>query len=331
MGVVFQDSFLFDGTVAENIALGNPAADDAAIVAAASAAELDEVLAALPGGYLAQVGPGGANLSGGQRQRVAIARALVRDPDVLLLDEATSALDSQTERRLVETLDRVSRGRTTIAITHRLGSIAGYDRIVVLERGRVAEVGTHAELLAVGGLYARLWAEQTGAATPAGAADLVGALRRLPFLAGLDDTVLAEVGRRLIPLTLAAGQSLTERSDAAAVLVSGRAVVRAAALGGPAEIVELGPGDAFGVSAMLGDPSGSELVALERVELRDLGRPVLDALAREFPVVDQALRGRGGGPAPQRSTGVRRMARLTLMGAARPDTATNSGVVVDAG
>ena len=332
MGVVFQDSFLFDGTVAENIALGNPAADDAAIVAAASAAELDEVLAALPGGYLAQVGPGGANLSGGQRQRVAIARALVRDPDVLLLDEATSALDSQTERRLVETLDRVSRGRTTIAITHRLGSIAGYDRIVVLERGRVAEVGTHAELLAVGGLYARLWAEQTGAATPAGAADLVGALRRLPFLAGLDDTVLAEVGRRLIPLTLDAGQSLTERSDAAAVLVSGRAVVRAAALGGPAEIVELGPGDAFGVSAMLGDPSGSELVALERVELRDLGRPVLDALAREFPVVDQALRGHGGGPVPQRSTGVRRMARLTLMGAALgSDTATNSGVVVDAG
>ena len=316
MGAVFQDSFLFDGTVAENIALGNPAAVDADIEAAANAAELDQVLAELPGGYHAQVGPGGANLSGGQRQRVAIARALVRNPDVLLLDEATSALDPQTERRLVETLDRVSQGRTTVAITHRLGSVVGYDRIVVLDRGRIVEIGQHEDLLAAGGLYARLWAEQNGTLPPADDPLLASALRRLPFLTDVADGVLLDVVRHLSPYRLAAGESMQESEDAAVIVVSGRALVRTAALGGPAEVVELGPGDAFGVSAMLGDPSNSELHALERVELRALTRPILDALARDIPSVAHALRQGSTEPGPHAPSGATRMARLTLVGAA---------------
>ena len=162
LGVVFQDSFLFDASVRENIALGRRGASDAEIEAAAAAAEVDAFLPSLARGWDTLVGEGGGNLSGGQRQRVAIARALVRNPRLLLLDEATSALDPGTERQINETIERVSRGRTVIAVTHRLASITNYDRVFVVVDGTVAEQGTHDELLAAGGVYAGLWAEQTG-------------------------------------------------------------------------------------------------------------------------------------------------------------------------
>jgi ATP-binding cassette subfamily B protein len=160
MGVVFQDSILFDTTIRENIRLGYLPATDEQIMAAAMAAEIHEAIMGMPQGYDTQVGEGGKELSGGQRQRIAIARALVREPSILLLDEATSALDPATEAAITATLRRVGQGRTTIQVTHRLPTIAHADRIVVLDGGIVAEQGTHEELLNLGGLYARLWHEQ---------------------------------------------------------------------------------------------------------------------------------------------------------------------------
>jgi len=159
MGVVFQDSFLFDTTVRENIRFGNPEATDAAIEAAARDAGIHDVIAALPNGYDTRLGGGGVSLSGGERQRVAIARALVREPVILVLDEPASALDAQAEAAINRTLRQVARGRTVIAVTHRLAPTAT-DRILVMSAGRLVEDGTHAALIALGGVYADLWHAQ---------------------------------------------------------------------------------------------------------------------------------------------------------------------------
>ena len=162
MGVVFQDSFLFDATIRENIAMGKVGASESDVAAAAVAAEVDSFLADLPRDLDTMVGEGGRNLSGGQRQRVAIARALIDEPRLLLLDEATSALDPTTERQINDTLRRVGASRTTIFITHRLTSVVDADCIHVIDHGRLVESGTHAELVALGETYARMWFEQTG-------------------------------------------------------------------------------------------------------------------------------------------------------------------------
>jgi ATP-binding cassette, subfamily B, bacterial len=164
IGYVSQDVFLFQGTVRENIAYGRPDATDADIEAAARLAEAHEFVAAMPAGYDTVVGERGQKLSGGQRQRISIARAILRDPAILLLDEATSAVDNETEAAIQRSLARVARGRTAIVVAHRLSTVRHADRIWVLERGTVAEAGTHDELLAAGGLYAALWRVQTGEA-----------------------------------------------------------------------------------------------------------------------------------------------------------------------
>jgi ABC-type multidrug transport system fused ATPase/permease subunit len=168
IGIVQQDSFLFSGSLRDNLAYGRPDATDEHVVAAAKAANAHEFITALPDGYDAKLGERGVNLSGGQRQRLSIARAILKDPRILILDEATSALDSESEALVQEALDRLMRGRTCFIIAHRLSTVRNVDRILVLRDGRVIETGRHDELLALGGLYARLVRQQFGPTLKAG-------------------------------------------------------------------------------------------------------------------------------------------------------------------
>jgi ATP-binding cassette subfamily B protein len=156
VGVVSQETYLFHASVRENLRFARPDATDAEIEEAASAAQIHELIATLPDGYDTMVGERGYRFSGGEKQRMAIARTILRNPPVLVLDEATSSLDTQTERLVQEALERLSEGRTTIAIAHRLSTVRDADQIVVLDRGRVAEVGTYDELLAREGHFAAL-------------------------------------------------------------------------------------------------------------------------------------------------------------------------------
>ncbi|MEH7828695.1 ABC transporter ATP-binding protein [Gemmobacter denitrificans] len=167
IGMVTQETAMFNRSARENIAYGSPDASEAQIIAAARAAEAHDFILGMEDhkgrkGYDAHLGERGVKLSGGQRQRIALARAFLKDAPILVLDEATSALDSEVEAQIQQALDRAMAGKTVLAIAHRLSTIAAMDRIIVLDQGRIAEQGSHAELLARGGLYARYWNRQSG-------------------------------------------------------------------------------------------------------------------------------------------------------------------------
>jgi ATP-binding cassette subfamily B protein len=160
IGMVPQDTVLFNDTIRYNIRYGRWEATDADVEEAARLAQIDNFIRISPQGYDTEVGERGLKLSGGEKQRVAIARTILKSPPILLLDEATSALDSHTEREIQDALEGVSRNRTTLVIAHRLSTIIGADEIIVLDKGVIAERGTHQELLAHGGLYASMWNRQ---------------------------------------------------------------------------------------------------------------------------------------------------------------------------
>ncbi|MDD1412681.1 putative ABC-transporter (plasmid) [Escherichia coli] len=167
IAMVTQDTSLLHRTVRENILYGRPGATEAEMVEAARLAEADAFIQELTdpkgnSGYDAQVGERGVKLSGGQRQRIAIARVLLKNAPILILDEATSALDSEVEAAIQHSLTQLMIGKTVIAIAHRLSTIAAMDRLIVLDQGRIVEQGSHQELIAKGGIYAQLWAHQTG-------------------------------------------------------------------------------------------------------------------------------------------------------------------------
>ncbi|SDE50939.1 ABC transporter ATP-binding protein [Rhodospira trueperi] len=160
LSVVFQDVYLFDDTILENIRMGRPDADDASVQAAARAANCHDFITRLPEGYHTRVGDIGGSLSGGERQRISIARAILKDAPIVILDEPTAALDTESERAVQMAIDALVRDRTVIVIAHRLSTIVGADRILVFDDGRVSEHGDHRSLLAAGGRYAALWAAQ---------------------------------------------------------------------------------------------------------------------------------------------------------------------------
>jgi ATP-binding cassette subfamily B protein len=281
LGVVYQDTFLFDTTLRENIAFGSATASDEDVRRAAVDAEVDAFVDQLPRGYDSLVGEGGGMLSGGQRQRVAIARALVRSPDILLLDEATSSLDPGTERQIDATLRRVAGQRTVVAVTHRLTSVTDYDRIVVLDRGRIVAEGRHDELLVQGGLYARLWAEQSGGAA---SLDVVDALGRVPGLRGVPADVLRAVVGRLTTVALRPGESVPDGAGKLLLVTGGRGVVQVPGLAGRLDpVAELRAGDVFGLQALLGGAQGTTLRAAEPLTALVMPAEVVSSLTAARP------------------------------------------------
>lgn len=214
IGIVFQDTFVFDTTLRENIAIGRVGATDDEVLEAAKAAQLESYIASLPAGLDTVLGERGVRMSGGQRQRLAIARAILRDPRLLILDEATSALDAHTEREILETLVHVAQGRTTISITHRLSLAAAADWVVVLQKGQVAEQGTHSDLVKAGGLYQALYEEQHGY-TPVTTVTRthLTTLKAIPLFAALSDEALRPIAEKLTVQRFAAGETIVREGD----------------------------------------------------------------------------------------------------------------------
>jgi len=290
IGLVFQETFLFDTTVRDNIGIGRTGATDAEIEAAARAARLDSWVASLPAGYDTVLGERGVRMSGGQRQRLAIARALLRDPSVLVLDEATSALDTQTETEILETLVELAQERTTISITHRLSLAATADRILVLEQGRLVEEGSHPELVAAGGLYQRLWEEQTGRGTAPRAPEAAlraSRLAAIPLFAGLSPVELETLADLLSLERFSAGEDVVregEPGDRLYVVGRGRVEVVVPAGTGEEVVNTLTDGDFFGEIALLADqPRAATVRTAAQSELYSLARADFEWLLGRDP------------------------------------------------
>ncbi len=297
LAVVFQESFLFNLTLRENIRLGRPGASDAEIVEAARQAGIHDFITGLTDGYETLAGERGSRLSGGQRQRVAIARALLRNPRILLLDEATSALDPPTEAALNETLTQVARGRTVLSVTHRLAPVVRADQIFVLDRGRIVEQGRHAELLARQGLYAQLWGKQSGLTLSADndrAAVTPARLKMQPILQELDEKLLEALAPLFATEHYAEAQYVLQEGQHGNrfyLIVRGKvAVERQGPTGKLERVTVLADGDHFGEIALLRNiPRVASIRTLTPCVLLSLQRDSLFDLLAKAPQVRARL------------------------------------------
>ena len=260
MATVAQDNPLFNLSVRENIRMARPDATDDDITAVAKAAEIDEGIRHMPQGYDTMVGEGGGHMSGGQRQRIAIARALLRNPSVLILDEATSALDPASQHAINATLAKLRDGRMILAVTHHLEEAVDMDKIVVLDKGRVVEIGTHEQLLSRRGVYAEMWANQKGMTMSEDGSALgmtSGRLRSIAFFAHLPEATLTALVEAMLPERVEQGQILVregKRPDKFYILVRGTVAMSVAGLDGQAVVRRrLQAGDFFGEFAFLPD------------------------------------------------------------------------------
>jgi ATP-binding cassette subfamily B protein len=299
VGAVFQESFLFDASIGENIRLGRPDATDAEVEAAARAAGIHEFIAGLPHGYGSPAGEAGARLSGGQRQRIALARALVRRPSVLVLDEATSALDAETESGIVATLRALHGRQTLVSVTHRLATVRDADLIVVMADGRVAEQGTHESLLAGKGVYARLWSQQSGFVLTHGGREAAVEPQRLaaiPIFETVGRDLLARLASRFTTMDVPTGHTLFEeddRGDKLYVIVRGRVgVARRGPGGAELHVGVLEDGDFFGEIALLEEVRRTATVrALTPSLLLVLDRGDFQELLAEVPGLRKVFEG----------------------------------------
>jgi ATP-binding cassette subfamily B protein len=296
--VVFQETFLFNMSVHENIRLGRPAATDAEIEAAARDAGIHDFILTLPDGYLTLAGERGSRFSGGQRQRLAIARAVLRRPALLILDEATSSLDPTTEAAVNATFQRIASGRTMISVTHRLSSVVDADWIYVMQHGRVAEQGRHDILVNSGGPYSSMWRRQSGLRLEGASAGVdAGWLADMPLFADVDSATLTELA------TLFATEQIPEERDIIVegdpgdrfyILVRGKAEVLKASK----RVAVLLDGDYFGEIALLSDqPRNATVRSLTPcvclILQRDHFRAMLDRSAPLRERIRQAARERG--------------------------------------
>jgi ATP-binding cassette subfamily B protein len=297
LGVVFQESFLFNITIRENIRLGRPEATEQEIEKAAKVAEIHDFIESLPQGYDTPAGERGGRFSGGQRQRIAIARALLRDPAILVLDEATSALDPATESAINETLKHVSKERTVVSVTHRLGPVVDADCIFVLRAGQVVESGSHEKLLRLEGTYAELWNKQSGftLSKEGDRAEVQPSrLRSIPLLSTLEDDLLAELASEFVTERFVPERAVVEEGDPGDkfyIIVRGEVVVtRKDESGEEQTLAVLQDGDYFGEIALLKDvPRTATVRAKAESVFLSLSRTSFSNLLERAPHVREAL------------------------------------------
>ena len=269
LSVVPQHPQMFDATVRENIICGRPGASEHEMIAAAKAAALHDTISSKPAGYDTRLSTGSGSLSGGERQRLSIARALLRDTPILLLDEATSALDPATEETVNRNIADTVRDRTVISVTHRLASVAGFDRIFVLDKGNLIESGTHEELLARPGLYRQLWDKQHGFNFDAEEGESkinADRLKLIPFLADCRPETLTELARYFLPMRYPEGTTVLKQGEVGDwfyIVAHGNLSARRKELNGEELLVDsLTQGDYFGELALVTDqPRAATIVA----------------------------------------------------------------------
>ncbi|MFD0677004.1 MULTISPECIES: ABC transporter transmembrane domain-containing protein [unclassified Paenibacillus] len=297
VGIVFQDSILFHGSIRDNIVVGKPNATDEEVEKAARAAEIHETIAAFQEGYHTMVRNHGDNLSGGQRQRIALARALLRSPNILFLDEATSALDPDTEQSVNETILSLSRSMSIISVTHRLAYAAMSDRIIVLDKGKVTETGQHEQLLEQDGLYRRMWDKQQGfVLSRRGSNAQVQAerLRKLPFFQGIEQGALDQLSRLFVAEKIDAGTTVFEQGDPGEtfyLIARGKVeIVRTSNSGERSRVAILEDGDHFGEIALMHHiPRTASVITLTPCLLLSLSYEHFHPLMKSYSSIREAL------------------------------------------